>query len=441
MDNATRKPGPIRFKTTFTNTILEACLNRGWVNVSGTLGGADTQLSGATAQQLTEWDFLWVDREVAWETFDNLHLLSWQRVNHFRNDKELCRKDLLVKNLKKRRRVLAREGSEEEALSWKDDFWPTTYVLPGEYALFAEDFKRSKSPNTNWIMKPIGRSQGRGIFIFNKLSQISKWKSDSRWEKTKDDAETYVVQKYIKNPYLIAGRKFDMRLYVLVTSFMPLTVWIYRAGFCRFSHARYSNAVEDLDDMEPISSQKHLTNVSIQKKTESYDKVFGGKWELRQLKLHLMGIYGAEKADKMFWSVQEVILKSLQSVQQVMINDKHCFELYGYDVLFDDELKPWLLEVNASPSLSGNTPEDRQLKQDMLGSVLDIIDLEGQRSGHEVRVGGFDLAFANGQAVTRARPSQYSTMIGSQIPSCKYGDEREKKEKASKAAEERAALA
>ncbi|CAM9990359.1 unnamed protein product, partial [Scytosiphon promiscuus] len=250
-------------------------------------------------------------RDIAHDTFDTRHLLNWQRVNHFRNDRELCRKDLLVKNLKKRKRSIQREGQQDEAE--RHDFWPTTYVLPGEYALFAEESKRRA--NSKWIMKPIARSQGRGIFIVTRLSQISKWKSDSRWEKTKEDGpETYVVQRYITNPYLVAGRKFDMRLYVLVTSYMPMTVWIYRAGFCRFSHARYSNATEDLEDME-----KHLTNVAIQKRTESYDKDFGGKWGLRQLKLHLMALHGVAAVNTLFHEIQSLILRSLLSVQQVWI--------------------------------------------------------------------------------------------------------------------------
>jgi tubulin polyglutamylase TTLL9 len=107
------------------------------------------------------------------ETFDTLHLEPHQRVNHYRNSRELCRKDLLIKNLKRQKRQLQREGNADEAAAY--DFWPMTYMLPGDYALFAEEFKRTGgSGGGARIMKPIGRSQGKGIFIFKTLSAISK---------------------------------------------------------------------------------------------------------------------------------------------------------------------------------------------------------------------------------------------------------------------------
>ena len=49
--------------------------------------------------------------------------------------------------------------------------------------------------------------------------------------------------------------------------------------------------------------------------------------------------------------MQSIVVESLKTVSKIMINDKHCFEVYGYDVMLDSKLRPWLLEVNASPSV------------------------------------------------------------------------------------------
>jgi tubulin polyglutamylase TTLL9 len=183
------------------------------------------------------------------------------------------------------------------------------------------------------------------------------------------EADAYVVQRYIDNPYLVGGKKFDLRLYVVVTSYSPLNVWIYRSGFARFTNARYNSDVSDI-----TNNFMHLTNVAIQKTAEDYDKRTGGKWDLRRLKLHMISQFGQETTDAVFWEMQMIIIRSLLSAQGVMINDKHCFELYGYDIMIDDTLKPWLIEVNASPSLSANTQEDYVMKCEMLNDVLGEVE-------------------------------------------------------------------
>lgn len=199
------------------------------------------------------------------------------------------------------------------------------------------------------------------------------------------------LQRYIESPYLIGGKKFDIRMYVLCTSFTPLVIWIYRDGFARFSNIRYSrNHLEN--------SYIHLTNHSIQRHSIYYNQDQGCKLSLKSLKLFLMSKHGKQAIEGVFWEVEKLIIDSLISVQpsivQVWIHhrimcplvntvfkDRHCFELYGYDILLDSELKPWLLEVNASPSLTGSNQEDYDLKYNLLKDLLDVIDVEGYLTG------------------------------------------------------------
>lgn len=273
------------------------------------------------------------------------------------------------------------------------DVYPSTFMLPAEYHMFVEMFKKTK--DSAWIMKPVGRAQGKGIFLFSKLSDIIEWKKDTRFKPTKEGeerAEKYIVQRYIPNPLLIGGKKFDLRIYVLVTSYSPLKVWTYREGFARFSGTRFS-----MDKKDIANNFIHLTNVAIQKTAEGYDKSKGCKWLFSRVKQYLISKFGAGAVDTMLEGVNNVIVKSLQSVQPVMINDPHCFEVYGYDILLDATLKPWLIEVNASPSLSADTKDDYNLKFGLLEDTFAVVEL-GKRGVDKNlrRVGGYDLLWLDG---------------------------------------------
>jgi len=95
----------------------------------------------------------------------------------------------MIKNLKRFKKSLAKEGRVEEAESL--NFFPQTFNMPGEYSLFVEEFKRN--PSNVWIMKPVGKCQGRGIFLFTKLQHVSQWKNELRWKPDNPSAEPYVA--------------------------------------------------------------------------------------------------------------------------------------------------------------------------------------------------------------------------------------------------------
>nr|XP_054601526.1 probable tubulin polyglutamylase TTLL9 [Nothobranchius furzeri] len=334
-----------------------------------------------------EWDFNWCD--VGWlrENFDHIYMGEHVRINHFPNHYELTRKNLMVKNLKRYQKNLEKDFGRPEASEC--DFFPCTFALPSEYHLFVEEFKRN--PGT-WIMKPAAKSQGKGIFLFRKLKDVTDWKKDSfHTEEQKDAAhvESYVAQRYIENPYLLNGRKFDLRVYVLVTSYIPLKAWLYRDGFARFSNTRFF--LGTIND-----KHMHLTNVSVQKTAPDYNPEKDCKWQLQQLRRYLTAKHGREVVETLFKEIDNIFVRSLQSVHKVIINDKHCFELYGYDILLDQNLKPWLIEVNASPSLAPSSKEDYEMKYRLLEDTLNVVDMEGRLTGKEKRVGGFDLMWNNG---------------------------------------------
>lgn len=137
-------------------------------------------------------------------------------------------------------------------------------MLPQDYNIFLEEFRRSGGGT--WIMKPTSAAQGKGIFLVNRLTQLKKWSDKPK--KGAEPQRNYVISKfvvvfcvdqmflsnqiwyrYLDSPLLIGGKKFDMRMYVLVTSFRPLRAYIAKQGFCRFCTVKYNANMTDMDNM------------------------------------------------------------------------------------------------------------------------------------------------------------------------------------------------
>ena len=68
--------------------------------------------------------------------------------------------------------------------------------------------------------------------------------------------------------------------------------------------------------------------------------------------------------------IKDVVWRTLKSIQENMDNKSSCFEVYGFDIVLDEDINPWVIEVNLSPACSERTPWLKKLLDD---SSLDLI--------------------------------------------------------------------
>lgn len=225
------------------------------------------------------------------------------------------------------------------------DFHAKTYNLPKEHSMLVDEMERN--PEQWWIVKPSASSQGRGIYFTNSIQELPF-------------KQNCVVSHYINNPMLINGYKYDLRIYVAITSVNPLRIYMYEEGLVRFATAKYKPI-----GVSNFTKYTHLTNYSVNKKNANFlqnndasQDNYGSKWSLTALWKYCRsnGIDDVQIKKR----IEDVVIKTLISAEHCMSKafemyvpyQKNCFEVLGFDVLIDDTFKAWLLEVNLSPALS-----------------------------------------------------------------------------------------
>lgn len=306
-------------------------------------------------------DFYWLDGAVPHDKLGRMK--PYQKINHFPGMYELARKSNLARNLNRLRKLFPQEY----------DFYPKTWLLPTEWIDFAGQFGKVK--NKTFIVKPEASCQGRGIFLTRKLEDI-------------DRSERYVAQRYLHKPLLVDNLKFDMRVYVLVAGCDPLRIYIHKEGLARFATEEYRQPQSsNLSDM-----CMHLTNYAVNKHNPNF--VFNDDSETDDVghKRSLTSTFEMLRdkgydVDSLWAQMAKAIVKTLCSVQPILAHTYRscqpedyancmCFEILGFDVIIDHRFKPYILEVNHSPSFTTDSPLDLKIKKAVIGEALTLMNIK-----------------------------------------------------------------
>ena len=387
------------------------------------------------------------------------------RTNHFPRSIELSHKHRLCRWM--RRTIRGRR------------FAPLGFVLPDEAAEWAaanaaaiaassssvgqqqqqhhhHQQQQQQRQQQLWIVKPAQAGGGRHVRVVAAAAVAEEAARCAASVQLKRGAHAAVAQSYIARPLLVEGRKFDLRLYVLVTDFgsysgggmgdsgstvkgRPARAYLFREGFVRFASELYSL-------VEPFSKFAHLTNNSVNRENVAGGEASLHNWSLAQLASWLQHSQGGGSGDSgggsifrehVWGSVRELVAEAVLSVSQPLddalrqakarqaagrsngggkekgekcgAEGLRCFELFGFDVLLDDKLQPWLLEVNAQPSLGVGGALDAAIDCAMLQDLFRIV-LGG---GGSTEAAGGGAAAVEGSAAPPLHPPPTAADFGS----------------------------
>lgn len=333
------------------------------------------------SQGIRDASIIWFDGNARQE--DLFIVQPWQRCNKIPSMDFLCYKSTTFQILNHMQMLHPKVFT----------FYPKTFILPGKFADFQHEHikltNRRNQEKVTWIVKPRNGCCGMGIRLIQSPLEIA------------DDKENVVVQYYV-SPYLLNGFKFDFRLYVLISTLSPYTVFIYKDGLARFCTEKY-NPVSKENIHDKFS---HITNTAINStNTNSVDMVY-----TRFFSEVLAEIENANPNSSKIWDkIKQTATLAMAGIYQSMVTNvlnyqtkrkvqdinryqysnsidpnakciptlRKFFHLVGLDIIITDDLQPVLLEINDRPSLSATFDVEVQLKPQLVQDIFTAVTLDG----------------------------------------------------------------
>lgn len=286
-------------------------------------------------------------------------LPKYAKFNHFPREYIVGEKDLMYLYYKKLKNKFPDDF----------DFVPESYLLPEDKEEVDKKFKNYKKTKDNlWLVKPPGSSLAKGIRFIENYEDIPK---------------NNFISRYIHNPHLLNNKKYHLRIYVLVTGYLPFKIYIYDEGQVFLAAETYSYDPEELNN-----KFKFITNFAVSKDSKNYsydvslEEEKGNTWTFRALAKHINKEGGnwtkiwneiEDMAIKIMLSVSEEERKVLLGYEN--LGGSNLYQLYGFDVLIDDNYKPWLLEINTAPHLDTYNKITFINKSKLIADIMNLVGI------------------------------------------------------------------
>ncbi|KAM0026653.1 putative tubulin-tyrosine ligase/Tubulin polyglutamylase, leucine-rich repeat domain superfamily [Helianthus debilis subsp. tardiflorus] len=260
-------------------------------------------------------DIVWTSMQVDEETRKAIGLNDQQYINQFPFEACLVMKHHLAETVQKA------YGSPE----W---FQPT-YNLETQLTQFIGDYYVRENDKTDnlWILKPWNMARTIDTTVTGNLSAIIRLM----------ETGPKICQKYIEQPALFKGRKFDIRYIVLVRSISPLELFITDVFWVRLANNTYTLDKKSLYEYETHFTVMNYRGTLNHMNTPEFVKEFEQEHQVKWVEIHSR--------------VKQMIRKVFESAALVHpeMHSPTARAMYGVDVMLDSSFKPKLLEVTYCP--------------------------------------------------------------------------------------------
>ena len=250
------------------------------------------------------------------------------------------------------------------------NFMPETYYYPNDKNIIDKIFKNYTLNSSNlWIVKPPHGSEGKGISIFESLNNL-------------DNKYCFLLNKYITNLDLINNKKYDLRIYALITGLKPLRIYLNKEGLVRIATNNFTLNIDSIKN-----KFIHLTNTDINIKNKNYikpnstDNEQANTWNFHTYENYLKK--NKIDFDNIKNKIKDIIIKSIISVYQNLtlelvennLNDNNFYDLLGYDIIITNDYNPILLEINTGPIIKYYNDLDKPIKSNLLVDTLNLVGI------------------------------------------------------------------